>query len=126
MFTRCDVTIKKINNNVDILFESIGEKISSVREQQCRCYRAYPEAVFLFNKETISFRSYSRGDVEGTLKIEFTIPANCDSCDWHSLIRGTGLDEFDFIHVIIDCLNKSANIIDLRNFNCLLGDDKSE
>ena len=69
-----------IDSNIKILFESIGEKTVSVREVQCRCYRTYPEAVFLYSEDTISYRTHCRGDIDGSLRIEFVIPANFDSC----------------------------------------------
>ena len=125
MYTRVNVIIRKNNGSLDISFQSTSERTTSVREVTCRCYRNYPETIFLSSEDYLLFKAFCKGNPQGLVTISFTLPKNFDTSDWHKLIENTGLDSDDFVHIIIDCLNKSSNIIDLRNFDCLLGEDES-
>ena len=120
MYTLCTVVITNLSDVIKIVFKSSLEKTSSIKESLCTCYRVYPEAIFLHNEREISFRVFCKGQARGEVTTTFTIPNSCDSTEWHNLLKDTGLDTTDFIHSIIDCLNKTANIIDFRHFCCLL------
>ena len=123
MYTQCIVKVTELSDALRISFKSTSERTATVKESVCTCNREYPEPIYLHSESSLLFNIFCKGFPAGEVTSDFTISKGFDTDSWYNHLDTTGLDRLDFIHSIIDCLNKTSNIIDLRRFKCLLEED---